>query len=413
MGGAPFHLRPGLVAAMLDFYDELRRRQRTRAPLRAIAASIELRVERGTDRGSEGLIHQTCFLGFAFLGYERGVAASGGWDEHVLCAASGRAATARCRSITSSSPSPIIRPIRAGSGRRISICSAGCAGVARLDVVVTDETHDAGFRDRARARAAGHRGGIVARTTPAHAAGARPAGAAARPTVFVSRDREEELRDVARDIRAERRGDRRRAARARSRIVFHRPLPYLYLAQQVLDRRACAVSGVRRAAARRRAVRGAARSRARRSRAPAARARPRSRCCDRTLLQFDVDGTPVGQRDAAALDGVLAERRATGEAVTYPAEVDGVLRVPHDRRDRFERERGGARGEPPRPWSAIACSRSARRDRASAQVERHRGVPARAIATQTAGDAWQRAPSARPRGGARRARRAGGRVSAA
>ena len=29
MGRAPFHLRPGLVAAMLEFYDELKRRQRT------------------------------------------------------------------------------------------------------------------------------------------------------------------------------------------------------------------------------------------------------------------------------------------------------------------------------------------------------------------------------------------------
>ncbi len=40
--------------------------------------------ERGTDRGSESLIHQTCFLGLSFLAYERAVAASGGLDEHVL-----------------------------------------------------------------------------------------------------------------------------------------------------------------------------------------------------------------------------------------------------------------------------------------------------------------------------------------
>ena len=71
MPGAPFQLRPGLVSELLRFYDELRLRQRT---VRRMARAIfdELRVERGTDRGSEGLIHQASFMGFAFLGYDRG-----------------------------------------------------------------------------------------------------------------------------------------------------------------------------------------------------------------------------------------------------------------------------------------------------------------------------------------------------
>src|SRR5688572_694768 len=62
----PFQLRPGLLSTVLDFHDELRRRQRsTRRFARAIFD--DLRVERGTDRGSEGLIDQTRFLGFTFL----------------------------------------------------------------------------------------------------------------------------------------------------------------------------------------------------------------------------------------------------------------------------------------------------------------------------------------------------------
>jgi hypothetical protein len=83
MGGAPFHIRPGLVAAMLDLYDELRRRQRS---VRRFVRTLfqQLRVERGTDRGSESLIHQTGFLGFTFLAYERLVGASGAIDEHQL-----------------------------------------------------------------------------------------------------------------------------------------------------------------------------------------------------------------------------------------------------------------------------------------------------------------------------------------
>jgi hypothetical protein len=83
MPGQPFHLRPGLVAEVLRFYDALRLRQRS---VRRFARALfdELKVERGTDRGSESLIHQTAFLGFTFLAYERGVAASGALDEHAL-----------------------------------------------------------------------------------------------------------------------------------------------------------------------------------------------------------------------------------------------------------------------------------------------------------------------------------------
>src|SRR5207253_9016760 len=81
IGRPPFEVRAGLVSEMLAFYDELRRRGRS---IRRFAGALleDLRVELGTDRGSESLIVQTCFLAFAFLGYERGVAASGAIDEH-------------------------------------------------------------------------------------------------------------------------------------------------------------------------------------------------------------------------------------------------------------------------------------------------------------------------------------------
>jgi len=56
------------------------------------------------------------------------------------------------------------------------------------------------------------------------------------------------------------------------------------------------------------------------------------------LLRFDVDGERVGRRDAAALDAVLAERRTTGEADTYGAEVDACFGE-RESRDRIERTR--------------------------------------------------------------------------
>ncbi|HUL72029.1 MAG TPA: PD-(D/E)XK nuclease family protein [Vicinamibacterales bacterium] len=332
MPGSPFHIRPGLVAAMLDFYDELRRRERTiRRFARALFA--ELRVERGTDRGSEGLIHQTSFLGFAFLGYERGLASSGRLDEHALW-----------RRLAADQPAlpfeEVVVAVADHPSDPRGLWPADfnllgrLTGIARLDVVVTDETHDAGFRER------------IDRELPGIEE-QRPAGAAAAPPVlvrpsageslcFVSRDREEELRDVVRGIRRRLR-DAGGVLPERTAVVFHRPLPYLYLAHQILsdaripyqtfDALPLAAEPF---AALLDLVLAFARTGGTRE---AAVALLRSQ-----LLRFEVSGERVGRRDAAALDAVLAERRATGEAATYPAEVEAFFGG-LDRRDRVERDR--------------------------------------------------------------------------
>ena len=54
----PFRLRPGLLAAMLAFYDELRRRGRT---IDALDRNIGDKLEAGrdSDRGAERLLQQT------------------------------------------------------------------------------------------------------------------------------------------------------------------------------------------------------------------------------------------------------------------------------------------------------------------------------------------------------------------
>ncbi len=196
---------------MLDLYDELGRRQRT---IRRFARALfdQLRVERGTDRGSESLIQQTAFLGFAFLGYERGVAASGADRRARLRRRLLRDAAARCRSTTSSSRWRIIRRIPAACGRPTSISSAGCAVLRRIDVVVTDETHDAGFRDRLERELPGieeRSRRVVRRPDPS---GTSRRGGWRPVRVFVSRDREEELREVARADSRARRATSARAA---------------------------------------------------------------------------------------------------------------------------------------------------------------------------------------------------------
>ena len=321
MSAAPFRLRPGLVAAMLDLYDELHRRQRT---VRRFARSLfdQLRGERGTDRGSESLIHQTCFLGFAFLGYERRVAASGSMDEHVL----------RRLLIDRQPDLPFTHVVIAVADRLTDPRGLWPAdfdlvgrlrGVARIDVVVTDEAHDAGFRERAESELPGvvEARRDVVRDPPV----VLTPGGAAGESCFVSRDREEELRDVARAIRA-RAGSAASTLHETTAIVFHRPLPYLYLAQQVLadagvpyqalDALPLAsepyaalldlVLAVARTGGTREAMTSLLRSR---------------------IMEFreSAGDEPIVSRDVAALDFALAERRSIGEADTYVAEIEGLI----------------------------------------------------------------------------------------
>ena len=336
MGGSPFGLRPGLIASMLDFYDELRRRERT---VRRFGRAVldQLRVERGTDRGSEGLIHQTCFLAFAFLAYERAVETSGRLDEHILW-----------RRLVAAQPAlPFDHVVVAVADHPSDPRGLWPAdfnligrlrGVRQLDVVVTDETHDVGFRDRIEHDLPGideEPWGRAAADSPILLRPAQP-----EALCFVARDREEELRAVARDIRA-RLSDDARGAETMA-IVFHRPLPYLYLAHQILADASIPYQtfdalplGAEPFAAALDLVLAVARTGGTRE---ASVSLLRSH-----LLRFEVNGQPVGRRDAAALDSVLAERRAAGDAGTYPAEIDAFFGA-HQTRDRIEavRARRGA-----------------------------------------------------------------------
>ncbi len=314
---APFPLRPGLVAAMLDFYDELKRRQRT---IRRFAHVLfhELGAERGTDRGSEGLVAQTRFLAFTFLAYERALNEAG-LDEHWL----------RAR-LQAEQPSLSIDHLviavadHPADPRGLWPADFDLIGrlhnLPRVDVVMTDEAHDAGFRERLERELPGI---DEARAEDVPWAPRLVAPRAAARPVFVARDREDELRGVARAIRAA--ADDDGVLRHRTAVVFHRPLPYLYLARQVLTD-ACvpyqtfdalplaaesfaALLDLTLAVART----GGSRE--------AAIALLRS-----TLMAFDVLGEPVSLDEAAALHAVLGVQRASGGAGTFPAEVEAFAR---------------------------------------------------------------------------------------
>ncbi len=323
VGGAPFQLRPGLVAAMLDFYDELHRRQR---PVRRFAEALfeQLKDERGTDRGTDSLIHQTCFLGFAFLAYERAVAETGAEDEHGLR----RALLARQPALPYDH---VVVAVADHPSDPRGLWPADfdllgrLRGLATIEIVVTDALHDAGFRERMETELPGieetrHEAPSTAPVI------LRPPGdigaEGADEICVVSRDREDELRDVARAVRQAAAGgrDASTALTEPTAVVFHRPLPYLYLAQRVfaeahvpyqaLDALPLAAQPY---AAMLDVVVTAARTGATRG--------PAVELLRNGLIRVAVDGEIVTGRDVAALDDALAARRTVSEADSFMDEV--------------------------------------------------------------------------------------------
>ncbi|MBE3071875.1 MAG: hypothetical protein IMZ67_02770, partial [Acidobacteria bacterium] len=221
----PFKLRAGLVSELLAFHDDLRRQRRTVDAFERLMTQ-ELEPRAAIDRGAERLLRQTRFLAATFRAYERRRAAAGGLDEHAL----------RDLLLLSNDP---------GAYRHVVVTVGDCAsdetglfaadfdlltriaGLETLDVVATEESLAAGLAERLLELLPGIEEVIWSGGSPA-------AGPAVR-AFFTSRDREEELADVARRLRAAR-GDRDEpASLERTAVVFRRPLPYVYLAQVVLD----------------------------------------------------------------------------------------------------------------------------------------------------------------------------------
>jgi len=225
---APFHLRPGLIVEILGFYDELRRRDKTVAAFaRLMTGSLEPSAD--VDRGAERLLRLTRFLAAAFEIFEARIEATGRIDEHGL----------RLRLLDAPAPqAPLYKHVlvtvadQAADPLGLWLVDydllARLPGLERLDVVATEPVLAAGFHQRLHDVLPGvaeERFGTPA-PLPVLAVPAPHEGAG--PKWFVSRDREEELAAVARDLK--RPGG---APLDRTAVVFQRPLPYLYLARQV------------------------------------------------------------------------------------------------------------------------------------------------------------------------------------
>ena len=229
---APFRLRPGLLAAILSFYDELRRRGRS---IDVFDRSVRERLEPGsdTDRGAARLLSQTRFLSATFAAFERRVADSGGIDEHGL----------RPLLLSGEMPprySHVVVCVQDQAADDRGLWPADfdlltrLPGLQRLDVVATERALAAGFHQRLHDALPGieEQRFLMPSSVPTLTVPDSEPDEEARH--FVCRDREEELVDAARWIKERARSVEPPPSLDRTAIVFKRPLPYLYLARTVL-----------------------------------------------------------------------------------------------------------------------------------------------------------------------------------
>ena len=256
-----FQLRPGLIAEMLRFYDQLRR-------LSQQVNRFEELIEEAlgndeVDRAAQRMRIQTRFLAGAFRDYERRVRESGGCDEHTL----------RERLMAEPAADPVRRVIvtmpdwiadAAGLYQADFDLLTRIPGLESLDIVSTERVLASGFHERLHnwwpgleeTDLAGLKvcptseddlAGLKACVTPGEAgAGCEvaqgfspatpvlitPPNAAPDEPWWTLRDREEELVAIARQLKADRRsGDD--VPLDRTAIVYKNPLPYLYAAVEI------------------------------------------------------------------------------------------------------------------------------------------------------------------------------------
>ena len=225
----PFNLRPGIIGEILAFYDELRRRHKTVADFDRLMTST-LESSAPYDRGAARLLAQTVFLTATFQSFEHARSEVAGVDEHGV------------RELALASAHPLYRHMvvtvadqvadRRGLWAADFDLFARMPFVETIDVVATEALLGSGYYERLHDSLLPGIEDVRPEDPPSPlpvlvVPEAGPAAELSRS--FVCRDREEELAEFVRALKAAPHA----TPLGRTAIVFQRPLPYLYLARQV------------------------------------------------------------------------------------------------------------------------------------------------------------------------------------
>ena len=225
----PFELKPGLIGALLSFYDELHRHRRsTDAFERLIVKDLEKTAE--ADRGAKRLLKQSLFLAETFRAYERRRKALSSVDEHTL----------RKLLLENELRDPVSEfivtiPDQVAHPHGLYPVDfdllSRMPNLGRVTLVATDAILDSGYRERL--------GDLLPGLDEKKFVGNRDLPTIVVPDLaedtlcFKWRDREDELRAVGRQL-ARRKKDGGLLPSSAA-VVVQRPLPYLYLAPSAFD----------------------------------------------------------------------------------------------------------------------------------------------------------------------------------
>jgi RecB family exonuclease len=234
----PFRLRPGVVKAMLRFYDEIRRQSQSVARFEELLEQ-SLGGPEDTDRGTQRLLRLTAFLAASFREYETRAGASGASDEHTL------RAQLLSEKLSPTVPHVVVTVadwIAEPAGLYVADFDllSRMPHLEAIDIVCTERVLGSGFHERLHGWWPGL-DEIDGHQLAGHSAAVRPslvtpsdADADADQAWFTVRDREEELLAIARRIVTTGKKGARSAVE-RTGVVFKRPLPYLYLAPDAFN----------------------------------------------------------------------------------------------------------------------------------------------------------------------------------
>lgn len=228
----PFRIRPGLVAEIVRFYDQLRRQSQAVKRFEELISGA-LGGGELDDVGAERLLRQTRFLVQTFRGYESRAAQLDAVDEHSL----------RERLLADDAAVPLAHVIVTSSDWIADPAGLFVAdfdllnrlpNLARIDIVSTNAALESGFHERLDRWWPGidqvsARELVEAQSPVRPLLVCPPPDADLAPLWFTRRDREEELIATARRLTAEPPPSLDRVA-----IVYKKPLPYLYLADDTL-----------------------------------------------------------------------------------------------------------------------------------------------------------------------------------
>jgi RecB family exonuclease len=223
----PFEIRPGLIAEILRFYDELRLRRNSVDDFERRALYL-LEPGASTDRGAERLVGQTRFLAAAFREFERRVAEHGD-DEHAR----------RQRLATTPAARPYRHIVLTVTDRAFDPYGLFPADwdlltrvphLERLDAIVTDTMLAGALHERM------HQ--VLPGIEEVHFDAGEPMRAPVLLTfgderIQRARDREEEVASFARRVKSTARSGKRTSP-SRAAFIVRRPLPYVYVAREVM-----------------------------------------------------------------------------------------------------------------------------------------------------------------------------------